>query len=189
MAVNVPAELGGAGAGVVAYALAMQEVARACASTAVDDERHEHGRRGHRALRHRRAEGTRYCPRLASGEYGRGSFALSEPDAGQRSRRHADDGATRRRRMGARRRQAVDHERRARRRDGRLGAHGRPRRTGRAGISCFLVEGGHAGAPHRAGRGQDGHPRLEHRAARVRRVPRAGGRAPRRARTAASRSR
>ncbi len=35
MAVNVPAELGGAGAGTVAYALAMQEVARACASTAV----------------------------------------------------------------------------------------------------------------------------------------------------------
>src|SRR5438876_2005557 len=35
MAVNVPEELGGAGAGAVAYALAMQEVARACASTAV----------------------------------------------------------------------------------------------------------------------------------------------------------
>ena len=35
MAVNVPAELGGAGAGTVAYALAVQEVARACASTAV----------------------------------------------------------------------------------------------------------------------------------------------------------
>ena len=35
MAVNVPAELGGAGAGAVAYALAVQEVARACASTAV----------------------------------------------------------------------------------------------------------------------------------------------------------
>ena len=35
MAINVPPELGGAGAGVVAYALAMQEVARACASTAV----------------------------------------------------------------------------------------------------------------------------------------------------------
>ncbi len=30
---------------------------RACASTAVHDERHQHGRRGHRALRHRGAEG------------------------------------------------------------------------------------------------------------------------------------
>ncbi|MBM4374552.1 MAG: acyl-CoA dehydrogenase family protein, partial [Deltaproteobacteria bacterium] len=35
MGVNVPAELGGAEAGVVAYALAMMEVARGCASTAV----------------------------------------------------------------------------------------------------------------------------------------------------------
>src|SRR5215831_15228596 len=35
MAVNVPASLGGAEAGAVAYALAMMEIARACASTAV----------------------------------------------------------------------------------------------------------------------------------------------------------
>src|SRR5579885_1402705 len=35
MAVNVPAAIGGSEAGVVSYSLAMQEVARACASTAV----------------------------------------------------------------------------------------------------------------------------------------------------------
>src|SRR3984957_18247308 len=35
LGVNVPEAYGGAGAGAVAYALAMQEVARACASTAV----------------------------------------------------------------------------------------------------------------------------------------------------------
>jgi alkylation response protein AidB-like acyl-CoA dehydrogenase len=35
MAVNVPADLGGAAAGPVAYALAIQEIAAACASTAV----------------------------------------------------------------------------------------------------------------------------------------------------------
>src|SRR4051812_16426464 len=35
MGVNVPEAYGGAQAGVVAYSLAMQEVARACASTAV----------------------------------------------------------------------------------------------------------------------------------------------------------
>ena len=81
MAVNVPEELGGAGAGVVSYALAMQEVARACASTAVtmavtnmvgeviarfgtDDQKKRH------------------CPKLASGEHVAGSFALSEPEAG-----------------------------------------------------------------------------------------------------------
>src|ERR1051325_1546199 len=35
MGVNLPAELGGAEAGVVAYSLAMTEIARCCASTAV----------------------------------------------------------------------------------------------------------------------------------------------------------
>ena len=35
MGVNIPADLGGAEAGVVAYSLAMTEIARGCASTAV----------------------------------------------------------------------------------------------------------------------------------------------------------
>src|SRR5262249_43760872 len=81
MAVTGPEELGGAGAGEIAYALAMQEVARACASTAVtmavtnmvgeviatfgNDE-----------------QKTKYNPKLASGEYAAGAFALSEPEAG-----------------------------------------------------------------------------------------------------------
>jgi alkylation response protein AidB-like acyl-CoA dehydrogenase len=81
MAVNVPEELGGAGAGVVSYALAMQEVARACASTAVT-----------MAVTNMVGEviatfGTdeqkaRHNPRLASGEWVAGAFALSEPGAG-----------------------------------------------------------------------------------------------------------
>jgi alkylation response protein AidB-like acyl-CoA dehydrogenase len=81
MAVNVPAELGGAAAGAVSYALAMQEVSRACASTAVT-----------MAVTNMVGEvvstfGTdaqkkRVCPRLASGEWVAGSFALSEPGAG-----------------------------------------------------------------------------------------------------------
>jgi alkylation response protein AidB-like acyl-CoA dehydrogenase len=81
MAVNVPAELGGAGAGAVAYALAMQEVARACASTAVT-----------MAVTNMvgeviatfgtHAQREECCPRLASGEWIAGSFALSEADAG-----------------------------------------------------------------------------------------------------------
>ncbi|MEZ4438011.1 MAG: acyl-CoA dehydrogenase family protein [Polyangiaceae bacterium] len=81
MGVNLPAELGGAEAGVVAYSLAMQEVARGCASTAVtmavtnmvgevinafgSDEQRE-----------------RHVTKLASGEYVAGAFALSEPEAG-----------------------------------------------------------------------------------------------------------
>jgi alkylation response protein AidB-like acyl-CoA dehydrogenase len=35
LGVNVPAELGGAGAGVVSYSLAVMEIAAACASTSV----------------------------------------------------------------------------------------------------------------------------------------------------------
>jgi alkylation response protein AidB-like acyl-CoA dehydrogenase len=81
MAVNVPASLGGAEAGAVAYALAMMEVARGCASTAVT-----------MAVTNMVAEvitrfGTpeqreRHVPRLASGEHVAGAFALSEPEAG-----------------------------------------------------------------------------------------------------------
>ena len=81
MAVNVPSELGGAGAGPVSYALAMQEVAKACASTAVT-----------MAVTNMVGEviaafGTdeqkqKYNPKLASGEYAAGAFALSEPGAG-----------------------------------------------------------------------------------------------------------
>jgi alkylation response protein AidB-like acyl-CoA dehydrogenase len=81
MAVNVPEDVGGSGAGVVAYALAMQEVARACASTAVamavtnmvGEVISKFGTPEQRA---------RYCPKLASGEYVAGAFALSEPGAG-----------------------------------------------------------------------------------------------------------
>jgi alkylation response protein AidB-like acyl-CoA dehydrogenase len=81
MAVNVPEAYGGSEAGVVAYALAMQEVARACASTAVTmavtnmvgeviarfgtEEQREH-----------------CCRKLASGAWAAGAFALSEAEAG-----------------------------------------------------------------------------------------------------------
>lgn len=81
MGVNVPGELNGTGAGAVAYSLAMMEVARGCASTAVT-----------MAVSNMVAEvvtqfGTdaqreRYVPRLVTGELVAGSFALSEPEAG-----------------------------------------------------------------------------------------------------------
>jgi alkylation response protein AidB-like acyl-CoA dehydrogenase len=81
MGVNVPASLGGAEAGAVAYALAMMEVARACASTAVTmavtnmvaEVITKFGTEEQRA---------RYVPKLTSGEYVAGAFALSEPEAG-----------------------------------------------------------------------------------------------------------
>jgi alkylation response protein AidB-like acyl-CoA dehydrogenase len=81
LAVNVPEEHGGAGAGVVSYALAMQEVARACASCAVT-----------MAVTNMVGEviaafGTdeqrkRYCVGLANGSLVAGSFGLSETGAG-----------------------------------------------------------------------------------------------------------
>lgn len=81
LGINVPTALGGRGAGVVAYSLAVTELARACASTTVavcvsnmvaevvthfgnEDQRTEH------------------VPRLCRGEHVVGAFALSEPGAG-----------------------------------------------------------------------------------------------------------
>lgn len=81
LAVNVPAEHGGSEAGAVAYALALTEIAAADCATAVT-----------MAVTNMVGEviarfGTpdqkaRHLPRLASGEYLAGSFALSEPQAG-----------------------------------------------------------------------------------------------------------
>jgi alkylation response protein AidB-like acyl-CoA dehydrogenase len=81
LAINVPEELGGAGAGVVAYTLAMHELSRGDPSVSVavsvtnmvaeliarygtDAQKREH------------------VPRLASGDHVCGAFALSEPQAG-----------------------------------------------------------------------------------------------------------
>lgn len=81
MAVNNPSELGGSDAGVVAYALAMQEVAKACASTAVTmSVTNMVGEVI--ATFGTPAQAQAYCPKLASGEFAAGSFALSEPGAG-----------------------------------------------------------------------------------------------------------
>jgi len=81
MGVNVPAALGGAEAGAVAYALAMMEIARACASTAVTMSvtnmvAEVIATFGSEAQRER------HVPRITSGEYVAGAFALSEPEAG-----------------------------------------------------------------------------------------------------------
>jgi alkylation response protein AidB-like acyl-CoA dehydrogenase len=81
LAINVPEELGGSGAGAVAYALAMQEVARACASTAV--MMGVTNMVGEAIARFgTEAQKRRFCPALARGDAVLGSFALSEPGAG-----------------------------------------------------------------------------------------------------------
>src|SRR5258707_11766847 len=72
MAVNLPEELGGSAAGVVSYALAMQEVARACASTAVTMA--VTNMVGEVIARFGSdAQKQNYCPKLASGECVAGS--------------------------------------------------------------------------------------------------------------------
>ncbi|MBE7451819.1 MAG: acyl-CoA dehydrogenase family protein [Kofleriaceae bacterium] len=81
LAVAVPEALGGAGAGAVAYSLAMQELARGDASVAVavsvtNMVAELVARIGDDAQRRR------HVPRLASGEAVCGAFALSEPQAG-----------------------------------------------------------------------------------------------------------
>ena len=81
MGVNVPASLGGAEAGAVAYSLAMTEIARGCASTAVtmavtNMVAEVITRFGTEAQRER------HVPKITSGEYAAGAFALSEPEAG-----------------------------------------------------------------------------------------------------------
>ncbi len=149
MAVNVPEDLGGAGAGVVSYALAMQEVARACASTAVTMA--VTNMVGEVIARFgSEDQKTKYCPRLASGDFVAGSFALSEPEAG------SDPGGMRT----------------TARRDGDAwvidgskqwitsGAHAgvmivwaRTGAAGTKGLSCFLVEGGTPGL--RVGKAED----------------------------------
>jgi alkylation response protein AidB-like acyl-CoA dehydrogenase len=80
-AVAVPADLGGAGAGSVAYAVAMMELAAAdCAVTVGTGVTNMVGeviaRYGTEEQRRR------CCPRLASGEWLAGAFGLSEPQAG-----------------------------------------------------------------------------------------------------------
>ena len=145
MAVNVPEELGGAGAGAVAYALAMQEVARACASTAVT-----------MAVTNMVGEviatfGTdeqrkKYNPKLASGEYAAGAFALSEPEAG------SDPGSMRTTATKDGDHWVLDGQKQWI----TSGAHAgvmvvwartgdRQALPGTRGISCFLVEGGTPG--------------------------------------------
>ncbi|HRC54598.1 MAG: acyl-CoA dehydrogenase family protein [Myxococcales bacterium] len=81
LGVAVPEELGGAGAGTIAYSLAMQELARADASVAVTVSV------SNMVAELIAANGTpqqisHWVPRLVSGELVCGAFALSEPQAG-----------------------------------------------------------------------------------------------------------
>ncbi len=81
LAVNVPAAYGGAEAGAVAYSVALQEIAAADCAVAVTMA--VTNMVGEIIARYGTpAQRARCLPRLASGEWLAGSFALSEPQAG-----------------------------------------------------------------------------------------------------------
>ena len=81
MGMNIPAEYGGSQAGVVGYSLALTEIGKACASTAVTmsvtnmvaEVIKTFGNEEQRA---------RHIPRICGGEYAGGAFALTESTAG-----------------------------------------------------------------------------------------------------------
>ena len=141
LGVNVPALYGGAEAGAVSYALAMMEVAEACASTAVA-----------MAVTNMCAElicafGTdeqkqRHVTRLVSGAAVAGAFALSEPQAGSdasaletRAERTRDGWAL----NGSK--QWITSGDRA----GVMVVWARSGGSGAGGLSAFIVEGGTKG--------------------------------------------
>ncbi|MCM2358776.1 MAG: acyl-CoA dehydrogenase family protein [Geobacteraceae bacterium] len=81
MGLNVKDAYGGAEAGVVAFSVAMTEIARACAATAVTVSVNNMVCEVIQAVGSE-AQKQAYIPRICSGEYAAGSFALTETGAG-----------------------------------------------------------------------------------------------------------
>jgi len=81
MGMNIPAEFGGSEVGVVAYSLAITEIAKGCASHAVTtsvtnmvaEVIYEFGQEEIKR---------KHIPKLCNGEYSAGSFAITEPHTG-----------------------------------------------------------------------------------------------------------
>ena len=81
MGINVKAEYGGSEAGVVAFSLAITEIARACASTAVTMSVNNTVCEVIQAIGSEEQKKT-YIPKICSGEYPAGGFGLTETTAG-----------------------------------------------------------------------------------------------------------
>ncbi|RMG19674.1 MAG: acyl-CoA dehydrogenase [Deltaproteobacteria bacterium] len=137
LGVNVSAAYGGSEAGAVAYALAMMEVARACASTAVTMA--VTNMVGEIIERFgTEAQKRRHIPKLTSGAYAAGAFALSEPHCG------SDAAALRTRARKEGDRWVLDGEKMwitSGDVAGVIVVWARTGGEGARGISCFLVEG------------------------------------------------
>lgn len=81
MGLNVDEEYGGSEAGVVAFSIALTEIARACSSTAVTVSVNNMVNEVIQALGSKEQK-KKYIQRICSGEYLAGAFALTEPGAG-----------------------------------------------------------------------------------------------------------
>lgn len=81
MGLNVKEQYGGSEAGVVAFSVAMTEIARACASTAVTVSVNNMVCEVIQAIGSEEQKRT-YIPKICSGEYAAGSFGLTETCAG-----------------------------------------------------------------------------------------------------------
>ena len=81
MGLNIKEEYGGAQAGWVAFSVAVTEIARACASTAVTVSVNNLVCEVIQAVGSETQKNA-YIPKICSGEYAAGSFALTEPGAG-----------------------------------------------------------------------------------------------------------
>jgi alkylation response protein AidB-like acyl-CoA dehydrogenase len=81
MGLNIKDEYGGAQAGMVAFSLALTEIARACASTAVTVSVNNLVCEVIQSVGTETQKKT-YIPKICSGEFAAGSFALTEPGAG-----------------------------------------------------------------------------------------------------------
>lgn len=81
MGISIKEEYGGAQAGMVAFSVAITEIARACASTAVTVSVNNLVCDVIQAVGSE-AQKMTYIPKICSGEYAAGSFALTEPGAG-----------------------------------------------------------------------------------------------------------
>ena len=81
MGLNVREEFGGAAAGSIAFSVAMTEIARACASTAVTVSVNNMVCEVIQAIGSEEQKRA-YIPRICSGEFSAGSFALTETGAG-----------------------------------------------------------------------------------------------------------
>ncbi len=81
MGLNIGAAHGGSEAGVVAFSLAITEIARACSSTAVTMSVSNMVAEVIQAIASEEQKQT-YLPKICSGEYSAAAFCLSEPGAG-----------------------------------------------------------------------------------------------------------